>query len=646
MVQEQRLSSVLSEFARTLVTVFPIQGILDHLVQRIVTVLPITGAGVTLIAPGVRPRYVAASSDAALRFEMVQTDIGEGPCLLAFESGEAVSVPDLAADDRFPRFGPPAVAAGLIAVFTFPLRQDDMRLGALDLYCDSTGSMADDDMVAAQTLADVASAYLTNVQSRAESRAMTEHFRQSALHDPLTGLPNRLLLAQRLEHASQRGRRSHGKAAVLFVDLDRFKLVNDAFGHRVGDALLVAVGRRMAGLLRPGDTLARVSGDEFVVLCEDLHDSSDVELLATRIDRAFTVPFDVGGSEVSITASVGIAFAGPGEELSDQLVSDADTAMYQAKRQGGARHQIINLREATLDSQWQRMQRNLRRAILDEELDVHYQPVVRSSDGLMTGVEALLRWTHPEHGAVDPQTVVTLAEQNGLIAEIGSWVLERACRDRQDWLRQHPHQSLELAVNVSTTQLMAPGFVASVAAILQRTETDPHAVVLEITESIFIADSAHAKTVLLDLRRLGVVVALDDFGTGYCSLSYLRTFPVDVLKIDQAFVVDIGYDPVGPAFLSAVTSLAHILKLKVTAEGVENQRQRDEVAAAGCESSQGFYYSRPMPAPQLASLLQAGVNHPLHLPTPVTTEGSTVVSSDSAAATPTPAQQREPDRAI
>ncbi|MEY2570171.1 MAG: hypothetical protein QOE63_521 [Acidimicrobiaceae bacterium] len=345
MPTEKQLSGVLSEFARTMVTDFPIQAILDRLVERIVEVLPITAAGVTLIAPDAEPRYVAASDESALRFERLQTELDEGPCIDAYRSNAAVVVPDLRDDDRFPRFAPRAVAAGLAAVFTFPLRHGDEQLGALDLYRDTPGPLDAEAMGAAQTLADVAAAYLLNAQARADLRETAEEARQLSLHDALTGLPNRTLLLERLDHAVLRGRRSGKFAAVLFVDLDKFKLVNDQHGHRIGDAVLVAVGQRLTGVLRAGDTLARMSGDEFVVLCEDLDLSTQAEALATRVNTALTAPFFLNGAEVEVTASVGIAFSGRLDQLSEQILEDADTAMYQAKRRGGARYQILDLRE-------------------------------------------------------------------------------------------------------------------------------------------------------------------------------------------------------------------------------------------------------------------------------------------------------------
>jgi diguanylate cyclase (GGDEF)-like protein len=347
MVHEDTLSSVLADFARTMITDFPIQKILNTLVERMVEVLAVSGAGVTLISPGLAPRYVAASDAAALQFEQLQTELGEGPCLLAYDSGEPVAVPDLSLDDQFPQFGPAALEAGMHAVFTFPLRHGEGRLGALDLYRDTPGMLNEREMTAAQILADVAAAYLINAQARQQALDVSDRFRVSALHDALTGLPNRALLGQRLEHLALRAQRSHATAAVLFVDLDKFKRVNDTHGHAVGDELLVAVAQRLEGVVRPGDTLARVAGDEFVILCEDLVEAGDAEILATRMQSELSRPFEMGAVTLGVSASVGdrLRRAG-GSSINAQLLTDADTAMYQAKRRGGGVHQVIDLREA------------------------------------------------------------------------------------------------------------------------------------------------------------------------------------------------------------------------------------------------------------------------------------------------------------
>jgi len=613
---DRQLADLLSEFARTLVTDFPIQAILDHLVGRIVDVLPITAAGVTLIAPGMTPRYVSASDEAAFRFEELQTELGEGPCLAAYETGKAVAVPDLRTDDRFPRFAPRAVAEGLIAVFTFPLRGGDNQLGALDMYRDVAGPLDAGAMMAAQTLADVAAAYLLNAQTRAELRESSERARESSLHDSLTGLANRTLLVQRLDHAIVRCQRSGRVLAILFADLDKFKSINDTYGHHVGDELLIAVADRLSGQLRAGDTLARFGGDEFVVLCEDLDSTAQGGPLAARIGAALAQTFFLTEVEVQVSASVGIAFAGRGDNASEEVLQVADTAMYQAKRQGGARQATVDLREQRIANHRAILNRDLRGALARGELRTDYQPIVSTANGRITGVEALLRWTHPVHGVVAPQTAVPLAERSGLIADIGRWVLERACLDRQCW-HVVDHDELEMSVNVSAHQLMATDFPATVASVLADTCTDPQTLTLEVTESVFLQDSERALIALNKLKQLGVRLALDDFGTGYSSLSYLKQFPVDVVKIDRVFIADLDRNPDSRVIVHAVVALAHALCMTVVAEGVETIEQYKEVAALDCDSCQGFYFARPTTADMLDVLLAghngARVNLPLRL---------------------------------
>jgi diguanylate cyclase (GGDEF)-like protein len=623
MPSEQQLSEVLSEFARTMVTNFPIQGILDHLVKRIVEVLPISAAGVTLISPGTDPRYVAASDESALRFEKLQTELGEGPCLAAYETGEAVAVADLRDESRFPKFTPRAVEAGLVAVFTFPLCRGAERLGALDLYRSTPGLLDDAAMSAAQTLADVAAAYLLNAQARVDLEASSERSRESAVHDALTGLPNRTLFLERLDHAVRRGRRSGKMAAVLFADLDRFKLVNDLHGHGAGDELLVTVAERLTGVLRPGDTLARLSGDEFVILCEDLDEPAQVDVIAARIGTAVAAPIVLSGIEMDITASVGIAFSGPGDELSEQLLQDADTAMYQAKRKGGAQHQIVDLREQQLAAQRASLERELRGALARGELRMEYQPIVATDDGRITGVEALLRWAHPSRGLVLPTVLVPLAERSGLITEIGRWVLEHACPEQHRWQNRRQADGLTMSINVSAHQLMSQDYAATVAAILSASNTDPELVTLEVTESVFVQDSERALVVLRELKRIGVRLALDDFGTGYSSLNYLRQFPIDIVKIDRGFVADLDHDRASHAIVVAMVAMAHMMGMKVVAEGVETIEQHAELASLGCDSCQGYYFAPPMPADDFDILLRQRLpGGAVHLPALVTTIAS------------------------
>jgi diguanylate cyclase (GGDEF)-like protein len=595
------LSELLSEFARTLMTDYPIQSILDHLVVRIVAVLPIESAGVTLISPTGETRNVAASDESALRFVKLQTETGEGPCMTAYRTGDAVLIPDLGKDTRFPSFTKRARQEGLAAVFSFPLRNYDHTIGALDLYRTTPGPIDAEGMAAAQTLAEVTTAYLLNADARTDLLETTEAARHRSLHDPLTGLPNRTLFVERLDHAMLRCRRSGKMVAVFFVDLDQFKAINDAYGHKVGDEVLVAVAERLTNLLRPGDTVERLSGDEFLILCEDLDEAAQAEPLATRIGAALEAPFVLSSIELRASASVGIAFAGLADDIPEAILERADAAMYQAKGLGGGRHSIVDLREHRVVSHRARLNRDLRGALARAELAVHYQPIVVTGTGRVTGVEALLRWMHPAHGMVYPDVVIPLAEQSGLIGDIGLWLMQQSCVDRKRWLGKG--NDFGVSVNISIQQLMAPDFSSKVARVLAETATDPAQLTLEVTESVLVSDSERALAALVALKRLGVAIALDDFGTGQSSLSHLKRFPVDVVKIDRGFITDLEKNLASRLIVRAVVGLAHGLGMAVVAEGVEGPRQRTEVSALACDFSQGYLFARPASADDLTSLL-------------------------------------------
>jgi diguanylate cyclase (GGDEF)-like protein len=606
MANHEQLANVLSEFARTMVTEFAIQDILDALAGRIVEIMPVTAAGVTLIGSDEEPpRYVAASSASALRFEEVQTSLHQGPCVTAFRTNEAVLVPDLRIDERFGRFAPQALDTGLVAVFAFPLRHGTHSpIGALDLYRGTPGALDAGTLEAAQTLADVAAAYVLNAQSRQDLEESAERFRTTSLHDALTGLPNRVLFGRLLDHAASRTRRSGKRLAVLFADLDRFKEVNDLFGHHVGDELLVAVAQRLRHLLRTGDTLARLAGDEFVVLCEDLDATGDTEVLAARIDAGLKQPFTLSGRTLHVSASVGIAFAGIGDDVPGDLLRDADAAMYQAKRRGGGRYQVLDLRERDQAANRATLSQDVHGVLERGELAAHFQPVVDAHDGRVVGLEALARWTHPTRGPVSPTTLVALAEESHLICDVGRWVFEHACRSSQDVQRgPGTADALQLAVNASPHELLSCRYAEMVAEVLAETGTHPGDVTIEVTENAFILDPARALLAMEDLKAVGVQLALDDFGTGYSSLSYLQNFPVDVLKIDRSFVT--RHDRTSRAIVAAVVDLAHELGMTVIAEGVETEAQRDAVAGLACEAYQGYWFARPMPASDLTAFLGA-----------------------------------------
>jgi EAL domain-containing protein (putative c-di-GMP-specific phosphodiesterase class I) len=345
-------------------------------------------------------------------------------------------------------------------------------------------------------------------------------------------------------------------------------------------------------------------------------------MLTMRISAAFLIPFQLTGTEIAITVSVGVAFAGPGERISDELLVKADLAMYRAKRTGGG-SKVIDLRDALEATMSETFEHDLRTALTNGHLDVAYQPIVRSTDGLITGVEALLRWNDPDRGAVPAALMVAAAERSDLILDIGRWLLERACEDRSRWLRDHPGTTLDLSVNISARQLMTPGLSASVARVLTQTGTDAATLILEMTESVFIADAERTMMVLQDLSDLGVRLALDDFGTGYSSLNYLTQFPVNIVKIDRSFIANIGRSPKDVAVTAAMTDLAHVLELAVIAEGVESEHQHEAVKAVGCESAQGYYFARPMPASEISAIL-AEPHRRTHLPSVRQTEAGTI----------------------
>jgi diguanylate cyclase (GGDEF)-like protein len=582
-------------------TEFRIQEILDRLVERIVDVLPITAAGVTLISPGSGPLYVAASDAAALRFERLQSELDEGPCLLAYSSGQAVVVADLRNERRFSAFTTRALEEGLAAVFTFPLRSGAERIGALDLYRDEPGPLDPSTMATAQTLADVVTAYLRNAQTRTELSESSERARFASLHDPLTGLANRVLLIELVDLAARRAKRSGRTTAVMFADLDRFKSVNDTYGHRIGDELLVGVADRLSRILRPGDTLARLAGDEFVMVCEELDNTEQADAVARRVTSSFDAPMTLSCGPVKVAVSVGVAFVHQGTDAAEDVLHEADTAMYQAKAKGGDRHQAIDSRLQKLEDQRADLMNDLRYAQARGELILDYQPMVRMADGRIDGLEALLRWNHPVYGRVMPTALIPLAEQSGLIVDMGLWVLRQACLDRQRVGRTQGGAIPDLSVNVSARQLMAPDFAASVEEVLRdpAAAADPGAVTLEVTESLLISDRARARVVLMELKELGVKLALDDFGTGYSSFNYLDEFPVDVVKIDRTFIAGIDQRASARAIVLSIVTLAHSLTMTVVAEGVETAHQYDQVARLGCDTCQGFFICPSMPVERL-----------------------------------------------
>jgi diguanylate cyclase (GGDEF)-like protein/PAS domain S-box-containing protein len=426
-------------------------------------------------------------------------------------------------------------------------------------------------------------------------KSAEEAIRHQAIHDPLTGLPNRTLFNDRLEHAVQRRARISGWFAVLIADLDGFKNVNDSLGHQTGDALLTAVADRFRSSLRDVDTIARLGGDEFAVLVDDLESPDEARQVAQRILESLVSPVLVSGRSVAIGVSVGIAFGGAPDDTSEGLLGAADSAMYRAKREGKGCYREFEASMHTAAVERMDLEQSLRSAVLEPGFTVHYQPVVDARSGTVVAFEALARWSHPTRGTIPPAVFIPLAEELGLIVEIGRRVLFEGCRQARAWHDAYPLLRPVVAVNVSVRQLVHPGFVADVAAALATARLSPAALTIEVTESVLASDSGRVIGVLNRLRATGVRIAIDDFGTGYSSFATLSELPIDILKIDKRFIDNLGVDDEGRGIVSAIIQLAQTLHLETIAEGVEQHEQRAVLEQLGCPLIQGYLVAGPMP---------------------------------------------------
>jgi diguanylate cyclase (GGDEF)-like protein/PAS domain S-box-containing protein len=424
-----------------------------------------------------------------------------------------------------------------------------------------------------------------------------EQIKHLAYHDALTNLPNRLLFKDRLTVALSHAHRDDLRLAVLFLDLDRFKVINDSLGHNIGDSLLQAVSARVQACVRDSDTVARLGGDEFTVLLPRLNRSDDAVPVASKISEAIRHPFHIEGREFFITTSIGISLFPEDGTDAETLIKNADTAMYQAKELGRDNYQLFNAHVNAKALQRIALEHGLRKALPNDELAVHYQPIVDLRSGEITGMEALLRWSHPTLGNIPPATFIPLAEATGVMTPIGTWALREACRQAKEWHDQG-HRCLSLAVNLSVTQLQQIDLVDRVRTILEETQLPPELLELEITESSAMQSPETSARTLYELKKLGLRISLDDFGTGHSSLSYLKRFPIDTLKIDQSFVHDITSDPDTAAIVTAIIAMAHSLRLKVIAEGVEYIEQAQFLERHGCDQMQGFLITPPVPADQ------------------------------------------------
>jgi diguanylate cyclase (GGDEF)-like protein/PAS domain S-box-containing protein len=435
---------------------------------------------------------------------------------------------------------------------------------------------------------------------RAEQRLLHD-----AIHDALTGLPNRTLFMDRLEQAILYSKRHlDHRFALLFVDLDRFKLVNDSMGHLVGDELLIAIAERIRGAIRPADTVARLGGDEFTVLLSEIGTPEDAVIAAQRIQSVLAVPFHLRGKEFFETVSIGIAVSAPHYANAEEMLRDADIAMYWAKSNGRATHEVFITGMHSSAMAKLQLENDLRRSLERGELVLHYQPIVRLDDARILGFEALLRWNHPQRGFILPSEFIPVAEEAGLIIPIGRWVLEEACARATQWQTAFGRPDLTISVNLSGRQLVQSTFLGEVERVLATTSIAPSTLCLEITETVLMENSVTAAATIISLRELGVQVHIDDFGTGYSSLSYLHRFAIDSLKIDRSFISHIATGDENLEIVRTIAMLAENLKVQLIAEGVENEAQRTLLRTIGCHAAQGNYFS--MPADEAAARTMIG----------------------------------------
>lgn len=446
----------------------------------------------------------------------------------------------------------------------------------------------------------IVTSILQDITDRKQAYEKLDH---QANHDSLTNLPNRTLLNDRLKHAFERGRRDNSKVAVLFLDLDRFKSVNDTLGYSVGDKLLVEVSERLTSRMREEDTIGRLVGDEFLIFMEGLNKASDAGILAQKLADSFVDPFMIEGHELFMSTSIGISiFPDNGEKQSEQI-SNADVAMYQAKKGDKNSYRFYSQDLTTVAVERAMMESHLRSALKRNELILHYQPQLSLKTGEIIGAEALVRWQHPEMGMVSPSKFIPLAEECGLIVPIGEWVLRMACKQMVAWKKKGYPLNL-MAVNVAGAQITRINLASLVKDVLKETGLKAQHLELEITEGFVMHDPRQAIRLLHELKKLGTVLAIDDFGTGHSSLAYLKQFPIDKLKMDQSFVKNVTNDKHDDAIARAIITLGHALDLNVIAEGVETEEQQDFLRSEDCDEGQGYLYSRPVAAEAFEKLFQ------------------------------------------
>jgi len=598
--RRQRLFEKLTEIQRAIARRNPIEKIFHAVTDAACELLDVEMATLNLVD---RDDPTTGSMTAATGVPAeVQAKVQRVPLAAAGASGLSVLGDELVMIDDYtvsPIFIPAMAQAQLRSVMATPVHENGKAVGCLTVGMYS-GARAWD-----KPAQEMIKAFAEHL-SLALTDARTLEAMNLAFLDSLTGLPSRALFQTRMEEALVGEREG---VAVLFIDLDRFKVVNDSLGHAAGDQLLIGVADRIRSCLRDGDTAARLGGDEFAVLLPRLSDPAAAEPVAARLLAELRAPFDLNGAEAYVSASIGIAFSRPGEHGAQELLVDADLAMYQAKKHGKDKFERFEPEmradfQATID-----LEADLRRAVVRHEFELRYQPIVHLASGEITGVEALIRWMHPSRGLVPPLDFIPLAEETGLIVPIGEWVLREATRRVAEWNQRRPGRPLTVSVNISAVQLEQAVLPQVVQSALDDSGLPADRLILELTESLLVDHRPATLHRLHAIKALGVRLAIDDFGTGYSSLAYLRRFPVDIIKIDKSFVDDVVDEPTAAALTHGIIQLGRALQLSTVAEGIEHAGQLTSLAGGNCELGQGYYFAEPLTRSALDDLL-----FPVHVP--------------------------------
>jgi diguanylate cyclase (GGDEF)-like protein len=584
-------------------TAFPIQPLLDVVVKSLSESLGFEGAGIAIVFKGTRTRFISTNDPAILELESLQSRLKGTPGERAAQSGEMVALTTL--NTAGGKFAVEVLARGFASVFSFPLgdRTKDRAVGALTLYLKRKGPLSDAETRIITAVTAITSEFLVNAQQKLVEIIDVQQRGPVGEIDRLTGLPSGETHRSAVMSQSKKGNAFKESVGVVYIDLDRFKLINDTYGHEIGNQVLVAVAQRLAGLTREGQVLTREGGDEFIIFC-DRTTAGEMTYLGERIKRAFEYPFVLPKSVIGMRASVGLALSPPGEWFQNELFSEADEAMYAVKRNGGGGFLFFDADQEQLEKDADTLASDLATAIRDGHLSLAFQPVCQAANGFVVGFEVLLRWHHPARGMIPAKTAIYLAEQRGLMPVIGYWIFEEAFKAFATLMDENPAAALVMSVNASPLQLMDQDFAERIQNLAQSLGMKFKDLIIEVTETTLFNDGDTARTALGWLMTQGVKVSLDDFGTGYSSLAHLREFSVSQVKIDASFIQAAPGDKVAHAVVCSIATLGKTLGISIVAEGVETEKQNRRAMEAGCELAQGYHHFRPVSLEDLSAIVK------------------------------------------